>query len=123
MQNDVGGSYRPFIDALSVFWPHQLHQKIIIHILISANSGHGCPIAAYTESRYDVDEIVGLVCRLGLELVKSRLCNAGSSFGRCERLELELRRGVLLVVLQLSQQYLISHNVLARGEYRARKKI
>lgn len=102
---------------------HQSRQKIIIHILIGANSSHGCPIAAYTERRYDVDEIVGLVCRLGLELVKSRLCNAGSSFGRCERLELELRRGVLLVVLQLSHQYLINHKVLVRGEYRARRKI
>lgn len=107
MQNDVGGSYRPFIVALSVFVP-PVTTKNNKNILISANSSHGCPIAAYTESRYDVDEIVGLVCRLGLELVKSRLCNAGSCFGRCERLELELRSGILLVVLQLSHQYLIN---------------
>lgn len=62
MQNDVGGSYRPFITALSAFGPPI--QTKIVDILIRADGSHGCPIAAYTERRYDVYEIIGFVCRL-----------------------------------------------------------
>lgn len=52
----------PFITALSAFGPPI--QTNVVDILISADGSHGCSIAAYTERRYNIYEIIGFVCRL-----------------------------------------------------------